>query len=584
MWRSRVFAWPSPTRRVGDALVLLGAALVALFYLNRVFTPWPLYAGDEGAYLIRALYGDLLAAHPERHPTVHPVGNTVYVLLIQLVDALSANVLPWLRLIGLSAYVGGLILLHRALSMVQTRNVAVWGLAAALAYPFHRFVVTAMPEGLFVLVLAVIVAASARWALTRPWMLAGASGGLCAALVLIKPHGVVIMSAMGLLLLAMVALGQRRIWSALGQGALFAGVFLLTGAAIQLLTGRGEAAFTFFLGAAYADHFARVPPEPLRTAAVTVLSLGSATLLMAGAPLLAGARAVAGRWRRREAPAPDEVAFLVLAAALAATLAMIVLFAVKVSAIEGESDRLWGRYFEFYTPLLWIAAAGSVHALWRDGGLAARLWLAALPAAGLAGLLLAWTLGVTILPWDSAALSAFYIPHLGAWAFAAPLPYAGISAGVVLLLCLALIRGAPPARVWASALVAFGLVSTHYDHTWVSTGVAAHRAALEKDLVVAAALAPPEDLPVLIAFDHNASHKAFLAYGGKVQIHVRPLGPIPATLLDGASQVAIIGGEPPPDPWRVTYSGEALILYSPGLTPAAPLAEGQSETMPESLP
>lgn len=69
-----------------------------------------------------------------------------------------------------------------------------------------------------------------------------------------------------------------------------------------------------------------------------------------------------------------------------------------------------------------------------------------------------------------------------------------------------------------------------------------------------------------------------------MQIHVRPLGPIPATLLDGASQVAIIGGEPPPDPWRVTYSGEALILYSPGLTPAAPLAEGQSETMPESLP
>ena len=396
-------------------------------------------------------------------------------------------------------------------------------------------------------------------------MLAGAGGGLCAALVLIKPHGVVIMPAMGLLLLAMVALGQRRIWSALGQGALFAGVFLLTGAAIQLLTGRGEAAFTFFLGAAYADHFARVPPEPLRTAAVTVLSLGSATLLMAGAPLLAGARAVAGRWCRREAPAPDEVAFLVLAAALAATLAMIVLFAVKVSAIEGESDRLWGHYFEFYTPLLWIAAAGSVHALWRDGGLAARLWLAALPAAGLAGLMLAWTLGVTILPWDSAALSAFYIPHMDTWAFQTAVPYVWISGGVILALCLALGLGQPPSRSWTAALVALGLVSSHYDHTWVSRGVAAHRDALERELETAVALAPDAGLPGLIANDHNASHTAFLAYEGRVQIMVRPDGPAPADLLSPFQQVVTLGKAPLTAPltpsWAPVFQGEALTLY-----------------------
>ena len=47
--------------KAGGALLLVGAALVGLFYLNRVFTPWPLYAGDEGAYLIRALFGDLLS-------------------------------------------------------------------------------------------------------------------------------------------------------------------------------------------------------------------------------------------------------------------------------------------------------------------------------------------------------------------------------------------------------------------------------------------------------------------------------------------------------------------------------------------
>ena len=67
-----------PALRGLDAAILIGAGLVGLFYLNRILTPWPLYAGDEGAYLIRALYGDVLAAHPERHPTLQPVGNTAW--------------------------------------------------------------------------------------------------------------------------------------------------------------------------------------------------------------------------------------------------------------------------------------------------------------------------------------------------------------------------------------------------------------------------------------------------------------------------------------------------------------------------
>ena len=545
--------------KAGGALLLVGAALVGLFYLNRVFTPWPLYAGDEGAYLIRALFGDLLSVQPDRHPTVHPVGNTIYVLLIQAVDALSANLLPWLRLIGLAAYLGGLVLLHRALAACAPRPIALWGLAVALAYPFHRFVVTAMPEGLFVLVLAIIVAAGARWALNRPWMLAALGGGSCAVLVLIKPHGVVIIPAMGLLLAALVALGQRSVGAAVSQGALFALTFLVCGAAVQALAGRGETAFTFFLGSAYADHFGRVPLAPLRTAAVTLLSLGSATLLMAGAPLLGGGRTLAARWRSREAPTADEIAFLLLAGALLATLAMIMLFAVKVSAIPGESDRLWGRYFEFYTPLLWIAAAGPVAALWRQGGLAARVWLAALPAAGLAGLLLAWTLGVTLLPWDSAAISAFYLPHLERWNFSPSVPYVWISGAVVAILCLARGLGQAPLRAWTAALVALGLVSTHYDHSWVSTSVAGPRNALGRDLAAAVALAPSDSVPGLIADDHNASHTAFLTYEGRVRILIRPL--MAGDALAPFQQVATVGGPPLPAPWKMVYGGEVLTLY-----------------------
>lgn len=552
------------TDRALSALIILGAALVSLFYLNRVLTPWPLYAGDEGAYLIRALHGDLLAAQPERHPTLHPVGNTLFVAVIGLVDLLSANLLPWLRLLGLAAYLGALFLLHRVLRSTQARDVAAWGLLAALAYPFHRFVVTAMPEGLFVLGLAIIVGVSAGWALARPWAHAALVGALTAALVLIKPHGVVIIPAMAVLFTGLVALRQRRIPHALGQGALFCAAFMLTGAAIQWLAGREDAALTFFLGSAYADHFGRTPPAPLHTALVTMLSLGSATLLLTGAPLLAGGRALAHRWRRRQAPAPDEIAVLVLSTALLATLAMIVLFAVKVSAIPGESGRLWGRYFEFYTPLLWIAAAGPLCALWRDGGRPARLTLAALPVLGLTGLVLSWKLGVTLLPWDSAALSAFYIPHLQTWSFPPALPYFWMAAGVVaaLVLALALSLDRTPLRPWAAALVALGLISTHYDHSWVSTGVAAHREALSRDLPVALALAPEDGLPTVVAYDHNLAHTAFLAYQGRAQILMRPPGPVPAEVLGEVGQVVVLGGPALPAPWMPVFEGEALTLYA----------------------
>ena len=68
---------PASVRRVADLTLGLAGAAVLLFYVNRIFPELPLYASDEGAYLIRALHGEALAARPELHPTVHPVGNTL---------------------------------------------------------------------------------------------------------------------------------------------------------------------------------------------------------------------------------------------------------------------------------------------------------------------------------------------------------------------------------------------------------------------------------------------------------------------------------------------------------------------------
>lgn len=544
-----------------DAAILGAAALVGLFYLNRVLTPWPLYAGDEGAYLIRALYGDLLAAHPERHPTLQPVGNTAYLLLIRLTQALTDNLLPWLRLIGAAGYVGGVWILHRALRTAQPPGVARWVLLGALAYPFHRFVVTAMPEGVFVLTLAVMATASAAWATSRPWGHAVLMGALCALLVLIKPHGLTMLPAMAILLITLAAVRMRHPLAALGQFVLFVAIFLATGAGLELLAGRPESALTFFLGSAYGDHFGRVPEQPLRTTAITLLSLGSAGVMLAGAPLLAGGLAVSRRWRRHEPLGRDETAFVLLAGAFLAALAMILVFAVKASAIPGESGRLWGRYFEFYVPLLWIAAAGPLAGFWREASLPRRLLLAALPMAGLCGLMVAWRLGVLLTPWDSGALSAFYLPHLDRWGFVPPAPYLLLAAGVVSLLALALVLGWDLFRAWAATFVALGLISTHYDDAWVGKEIAGGRAALQQDLQVARGAAPTDSLPAVLAYDHNTSHMAFMAYEGEVQILVRPPGLVPPELLEGRSQVVAIGGEPLPPPWRVTYAGDALRIY-----------------------
>ena len=554
----------TPIGRVTDLSLGVAAAAVVLFYVNRVFPELPLYASDEGAYLIRALYGDVLSAHPEAHPTVHPVGNTLYLVVVRLVDALTLNLLPWLRLIGLAAYFGGLLLLHRAVSGAW-RGPALGVLAVALAFPFYRFVVTAMPEGLYVLGLAALASLTAWLMPRRSWLYAAIAGLGAAALVLLKPHGVVALPAMAGLLLATVVLRMTRPAAALGQGALFAAVFLSAGATVQDLAGAHGEPFAFFLGGAYADHFGRELEQPVRAGLATAFALASSALLLTTLPVWAIGRAL---WRRRRAggPAtPDELAGLFLLTTFAATLGMILIFAIKVSAIPGEENRLWGRYIEFYAPLLWIAAARPMAEAWPRSGRRQRIALAILPLVGALGLVVASRWGLTLFPWDSAALSAFFSPRPERWLFEPPVPLRPLAVAALAAAALALSLRGDPRRVWAAVFVALGLLSTLYDDAWVGRDIAAPRVELEDELHVARALTDAASGPaVVIAHDNNAGHIAFLRYGGQIHVRVRPPGPLPPQALAGFDDLVVIGPEAPPPPWRASFKGETLTVFRRG--------------------
>lgn len=546
---------------MADLMLLLAASAVFLFYVNRIFPELPLYATDEGAYLIGALYGDSLAARPDLHPSLHPVGNTVYVLLIRLVDLLSLNVLPWLRLIGLAAHLGSLWLLYRALDGRRGDPIFA-GLLLALAYPFYRFVVTAMPEGLYVLALALLTALAARLAPRRPLVHAVLAGGLAGVLVLLKPHGVVAIPAMGALLCATVFLRLQSARAAAAQGLVYVAAFLAAGAAIQVAAGAPGPPLTFFLGGAYTAQLAGEPVEPIRTGLTAAVGLTSATLLLASLPLWAIARDLWRRRARKEAPSADALAGLFLAAALLATLTMILVFAVKISAMTGEQNRLWGRYFEFYVPLLWIAAARPLCGLWVETSRGGRWALAAAPVLGGVGLLLTAHWGVTLFPWDSAALTAFFVAHPERWPSPLTWPIWPIALAIMAAAGAALALGARPARTCTAAFVGLGLLSTAYDDAWVGRDVAASRARLEHELHLARALTDGQPGPaVVVAHDTTASHIAFLRYGGQVHVRVRPPGVLPTEALAAFDDLVVIGPERPPAPWQAIFEGDSLTVF-----------------------
>jgi len=526
---------------------------VLLFYVNRLFAELPLYAADEGAYLIRALYGPRLAFDPDRYRDLQPIGNTVYFALVRLVDLLSLNVVQWMRLIGAACYFGGLAILYRLAVREAGRPVAIGALLIAAAFPYYRFVFAAMPEGVYVAVLCLIVATIHQTHLKRPLGGAAAVGALSAVLVLTKPHGLAAVLAFVALTISVGIWRGERPRQTAGRLAAFLAVFLLSGAAIQLVAGEPpERAALFFTGSSfYAAQMTRISgANALPTAALAAAGMSALCALFAAPPLTAWVASVIGGGRiRGRNPSAGDIALLFAVLALAATLAMVTVFAFKVSDVPGEAGRLWGRYFEFFTPIIWLLAAGPI-GRW---GSSTRRPAAVVVLAGLAGLLFVLNVwGVRLYPWDGTAMNAFATNALPPLAILATLAVAAATA-----------TRFSAAGAWAAYFVVLGLLSTRADDQWVGQ-IGARNASVEHELHVARSLVEARGGEVLVVVnDLNDGHVAFLRLRGRPRVAVAGPGVIGGEVIGKAGSVIAFGERTPGSGWSKAFSGDVLAVYTP---------------------
>lgn len=558
------------TQRLAANLVWWGSlalgAMVALFYVNRLFPEFPLYASDEGAYLIRALFADQIALYPELHRNLQPVGNSAYLLVIRGLDALTLNVLPWLRLIGAAAYFGGLLLLLRAVSPRLPRP-QIWGLAAvALLFPYYRFVFSAMPEGLYVGLLCAIIAITAWLYQRRPYAHALAVGALAAILVLVKPHGLIVPLAFGLLVGVEALLSKPARRAAAQRLILFAVAFLATGAAIDLAAQGPEARpLLFFLGGAYSEHLGLEPPaDGLWLAGLGVASMASVLALFAGPPLLAGLWSLAASARRliREGGAfrREDLVFLFALALALGTVAMVAVFTYKIAAVEGERYRLWGRYFEFFVPILWLAAAPHLQP-WRQGYRHAARAAAGLALLGALGLAAAFLSGIMLFPWDGTAVTAFFAPDPERWGFAPQAPFRLLAFIATAGLIAAAATRRDLYRSWAAYFVVLGVLSTLFDDLWVGE-IAQQRSDIEHELHVAQGLMTAAPGPsVALVPNLNSAHLAYMRLNGGARILLTPPGQAPLAEIQGYDWVIVMSGDVLDAPWETRFDGREVDLF-----------------------
>jgi hypothetical protein len=548
-------------------LAVAACATLAIlgFYASRLLMPLPIYAADEGAYLIRAIYSDPVVA---LNPSVASVNNGVHLSVIRAVYRLGAPFIVGDRLVNAAAYLGGLLLLWRASAAGLPRRDQLALLLIAVGFPYYRFAFSNLAEGLFVGILALLCVTTGRWYRARPLVHAVASGGLAAALVLVKPNGMATVAALAAL--AVLDAAASGGWRRLPLRALLFGVtFFVVGNLIQIAAEAPAAhPLAFFVGDLYGGQLAsHAPPGALGLGLLTLESMVSAMALLAGAPAIVGLAELVGRGRasrgRFEATGRDLV-FVLLVLSLFATLAMVTIFAMKIASTPGETKRLWGRYFEFLAPMIWLAAAPV---LARPAAPRVRLACAAAMLAGLAGLIVSFRAGIVLFPWDASILTAFFHSDPVRAAAEFSLPFRALAIAVSLAAAGALALRARPLQAGLGLILALGALSTWLDHIWVGP-MAAQRNALERDLRALTPRLPPTGDVVLLVPDENEGHLGFLRLEARPRVLLGPPGQTPPALLIGAQAVVAAGPETPPGgPWTRTYQGSELSLYRPVATP-----------------
>lgn len=558
---------------LATGLIVLATLPVVAFYAARILDPLPLYAFDEGIYVIRALHGARMALDPTLNPGVAEVTNSVFFVILRVVAALGDPDLPWIRIASLAAYVAGLGFTWLAVRRQLPRNQAAGYLLLALLFPYYRFVVTAMPEGWYVGVLGVIVWVTARLYDRRPLVHATLAGLLAAALCLVKPHGVAVVAALIALPIIDALLGDRR-WKLAGARlVLFLVSFLAVGNLIQALFHQKSPSPLLFFQAPYYSGMLGVPTSPNAWPLTFIVAAGiaGAVAMFAGVPIVAGLWRLGAGWRasRRMVIDPPNRVFLLALLSLGASLVMVLLFSFRASYFESEILRIWGRYFEFFAPLIWLAAAPAIVQADAEARRPWRIAACGLVLAGLAALMFAFHKGVVLFPWDSTALTAFYAPDAARFALATAFPFRMLAAAAMAAAALLLLTPLGALRVWQGGFLALALLSMGADKLWVDAGDLG-RQALRRDLAAAKTILAQRPGRVLaIGDDGNADRIVFLQLEGRPHMRfVGPLEPLSAAEASTAQTVLVQGKHPIGGArWAPLYVGQVLSVYG---NPARP--------------
>ncbi|MDP3748348.1 MAG: hypothetical protein Q8Q88_15015 [Phenylobacterium sp.] len=558
--------------RLGMGLLVLAGLAVVLAYVDRIFLDLPLYPGDEGAYLIHGLYGKAVAADPKLSPDLQGLNNTAFLLIIRAVTYGTHNLIEWLRALGATAYFAGILLVWLGVRGRLSSREALGFLLLAAAFPYYRFVFAIMPEGWYVGLLGLIILATIKLYLSHPVTHALVAGALAGVLVLLKPHGLAVIAAFPILALLDLAWGRRELTSFVARVVIFALAFVAAGNLVALLAGEPiTRPFTFFVG----DHYAKAltsetTPASLIVALRALALLVASSLLLAGVPILTGLLRLGMRWnwsrgRGRFDLEPQEIAFLLVLLSFGATLAMTAIFTMK-ALVYGptEANRLWGRYFEFFIPMIWLTAAPFVLEFERGGGRWWRIVAGVVPLAGLAGLIVFVRGGIFLFPWDATALTAFFRPDPAKFGMIPLVPYFAIAVGATLAACAA--TGSTnwrAHRIWLAYFVLLGVLSTALDRAWERDGWPA-REALNTELHVAELLVSQESgLLAAIVDDLNAGHTTFWRLQARPHmILVAPDADVADQALAAYDTVIVVGPHDlVGDGWKPLFLGQRLAVF-----------------------
>src|SRR4051794_35452917 len=87
--------------RIGLTAAACGTLAILGFYTSRLAVPLPIFAGDEAAYLIRAIWPDSVVA---ANPFVAPLNNGVHLSVIRAIYAAGLPIVLGDRLANAAAY------------------------------------------------------------------------------------------------------------------------------------------------------------------------------------------------------------------------------------------------------------------------------------------------------------------------------------------------------------------------------------------------------------------------------------------------------------------------------------------------